>query len=159
MAIAITMKQYLTNHKIDYSEFPHEHTATALESANATHIASDIVVKAVLLSDGSEYLLAVLPADRRLEISRLCDFMEQDYELASEEEVGDVFSDCEVGAIPAVGEAYGLSVIWDDSLGKPDGVYLEAGDHETLIRVDKESFLRMMGDASHTVISQPMAAY
>jgi len=159
MAIAITMKQYLNSHKINYSEFPHEHTATALESANASHVASDKVAKAVLLSDGKEYLLAVLPADRRLGLNRLCDFMEQDYELASEEEVGDVFSDCEVGAIPAVGDAYGLSVIWDDSLSKPDGVYLEAGDHETLVRVDKESFLRMMGDASHTVISQPMATY
>jgi len=158
MGIAITMKQYLTSHKIDYSELPHEHTATALQSANATHVAGGSVVKAVLLSDGREYLLAVLPANRRLEINRLCDFMGQDYELAGEDEVGDVFNDCEIGAIPPVGDAYGLPVIWDDSLSKPDGVYLEAGDHETLIRVNKDNFLRMMGDATHTTISQPVSA-
>ena len=159
MGVAITLKDYLTNHNIDYTELTHEHSATALESASATHVAGDLVVKAVLLSDGTEYLLAALPADRRLEINRLCDFLEQDYELASEDEIADVFSDCEVGAIPPTGEAYGLRTIWDDALSKPDGVYLEAGDHETLIRVGKDDFLRLMGDASHTTISQPMAAY
>jgi len=159
MGVAITLKQYLSNNKIRYSEFTHEHTDTAIGSALATHVASDLVVKGVLLSDGTEYLLAALPADRRLEINRLCDFLEHDYKLASEDEIAEVFGDCEVGAIPPVGDAYGLKVVWDDALSKPEGVFLEAGDHETLIRVGKKDFLRMMGDSSHSVISQPLASY
>ena len=159
MGVAISLKNYLTSHDIDYSEYTHEHTATALETATVSHVPGALMVKAVLLSDGTEYLLAALPADRRLEINRLCDFMEQDYELATEDEIAEVFSDCEVGAIPATGQAYGLKMIWDDSLVKPDSVYLEAGDHETLIHVDKDNFLRLMGEASHTTISQPMAVF
>ena len=159
MGIAITLKQYLNSHNIEYSEYPHHHTASALESAVAAHIESDLVVKAILMTDGKKYLLAALPADRRLEIDRLCDYMNQDYELATEDEIAEVFADCELGAIPPAGDAYGLNVIWDDSLSEPDGVYLEAGDHETLLRIEKKDFLRLMGDANHTVISQPAATW
>ncbi len=154
MGIAITLKQYLASHEIDYSECAHDHTDTALQSASATDVASDHVVKAVLLSDGEEYLLAALPANRRLALDRLSDYLRQDYELASEEDIAEVFSDCDVGAIPPVGDAYGIKAIWDDALCKPDGVYLEAGDHETLLRLKKEDFMRLMADAQHATISQ-----
>jgi len=154
MGVAITLKEYLSNNNISYFECSHEHSETALESARATHIPSDVVVKAVLLSDGKEYLLAALPANRRLAIARLCDYMDQDYDLANEDEIADVFRDCEVGAIPPAGEAYGIKVIWDDALNEPTGVYLEAGDHETLLRVEHDDFLRLMGEANHTTITQ-----
>lgn len=159
MGIAITLKQYLTNRNINYSECAHASTETALESAHAAHVAGDVVVKAVLLSDGREFLLAALPADSRLEINHVCDLMGQDYELATEEEVSEVFDDCAVGAIPPTGDAYGLKTIWDDSLGKPEGVYLEAGDHKTLLRLQREEFLRLMAGSEHTTISHPIATY
>ena len=157
MGIAITLKEYLANNSIEYSKFSHDHTFTALESAHAAHVSSDSVIKAVLLSDGKEYLLAALPADRKLEIDRISDYLDQDYELATEDEIADVFGDCVLGAIPPTADAYGLSVIWDDSLSKPDGLYIEAGDHETLLRIEKEDFLKLMGDSRHTKISQPLA--
>jgi len=156
MGIAITLKQYLTDHNIVYSECAHAHTESALDSANAAHVTGDLVIKAVLLSDKSEYLLAALPADRRLEIDRLSELMGQDYELATEDEISDVFADCETGAIPPTGDAYGLKTIWDDSLSDPEDVYMEAGDHETLLRLKKADFLRLMGDAYHTTISHPL---
>lgn len=159
MGIAVTLKEYLSKNDIRYYECTHEHSATALESARATHIPSDVVVKAVLLSDGTDYLLAALPANRRLAMARLCDFMDRDYDLANEDEIADVFRDCEVGAIPPAGAAYGINVIWDDALNEPTGVYLEAGDHETLLRVEHDDFLRLMGGATHSDISQTVVSY
>lgn len=158
MGVAITLKQYLTNHHINYLECMHTHTDSALASANAAHIASDHVAKSVLLSDGKNFLLAVLPADRRLEIDRLSELMDQDYKLATEDEISEVFDDCELGAIPPTGDAYGLKTIWDDSLGELDGVYMEAGDHKTLLRLKKKEFLRMMGESDHTTISHHIAS-
>jgi len=159
MAIAITLKEYLSNNNISYYECTHEHSATAIESARATHISSDVVVKAVLLSDGKDYLLAALPANRRLAMTRLCDYVDRELDLASEDEIADIFRDCEVGAIPPAGEAYGIKVIWDDALSEPTGVYLEAGDHETLLRVEHDDFLRLMGAAAHTSFSQTAPGY
>jgi len=60
MGIAITLKEYLAGHKIDCSEFLHRETGSSLETASAANIPSKFLAKAVLLSDGKNYLLAAL---------------------------------------------------------------------------------------------------
>ncbi len=52
---------------------------------------------------------------------------------------GRLFGDCEPGAVPALGDAYGIQVIWDDDLKYTSDIYIEAGDHEHLIRIEPES--------------------
>ena len=156
MGIAITLKEYLADLEIDYSEFDHKETGSSLATAAAAHIPGKSLVKAVLLSDGRNYLLAALPADRLLEISRLCGYLEQDYDLADEDEIGEIFGDCDLGAVPPVGGAYGVNVIWDDSLSGLDGVYFEGGDHKTLVRVGMDDFRKLMRESDHTTISRPM---
>ena len=47
--------------------------------------------------------------------------------LASEEEVEDIFVDCARGAVPPVGECYGLDVIVDNSLNDHSDFYIEGG--------------------------------
>ena len=49
--------------------------------------------------------------------------------MANEEQIETLFIDCEPGAVPALGAAYGLKVIVDDSLAKEPEVFLEGGDH------------------------------
>ncbi|MGI9450905.1 MAG: aminoacyl-tRNA deacylase, partial [Geminicoccaceae bacterium] len=73
--------------------------------------------------------------------------------LASEQEVGRLFPDCELGAIPALGWAYGLDVIVDDSLATQDEIWFEAGDHRSLIEVGGDQFRRLLGAAPHGVFS------
>ncbi len=153
MAISITLKQYLADNHIVYDELLHERSYTALETAEAAHISGNCIVKAVLLSDGEEYLLATLPASRRLELARLCEFLDNDFTLATEEEASEIFGDCDVGALPAAGDAYGLEVVWDDALAAEGDVYFEGGDHETLIHVDRKDFERMMAGARHAHIT------
>ncbi len=155
MAISITLKEYLADQHVRYDELPHLNTNTSMETAVASHIPSECVAKAVLLSDGTRYLLATLPASRRLDVARLSDYLDQDLTLASEDEVAEVFEDCELGAVPPTGEAYGLPVVWDDTLANQADIYFEGGDHKTLVHVDGIDFVRMMGGAKHTTISQP----
>ena len=66
--------------------------------------------------------------------------------LATESELGGLFSDCEVGALPAMGPAYGLETVVDDELAEQPDIYFEAGDHEQLIHVSAEAFHTLMGD-------------
>ena len=47
----------------------------------------------------------------------------------TEEELKALFKDCETGAVPALSNAYGLKVIWDDQLKHASDIYIEAGDH------------------------------
>jgi Ala-tRNA(Pro) deacylase len=51
--------------------------------------------------------------------------------------------------VPAVGECYGLDVIVDDSIQERPDVYLEGGDHMTLVHMDRAQFARLMSEARH----------
>ena len=69
----------------------------------------------MLRRDGG-YMMAILPASRHLHLSALKMQLGHKVDLASEEEVAKLFDDCERGAIPPVGECYGLDVIIDSSI-------------------------------------------
>jgi Ala-tRNA(Pro) deacylase len=51
--------------------------------------------------------------------------------------------------VPALGAAYGMETLLDDSLAAQDDVYIEGGDHESLIHLSGESFRTLLGQARH----------
>jgi Ala-tRNA(Pro) deacylase len=72
-----------------------------------------------------------------------------DLDLADERDLGRLFQDCAPGAVPPIGECYGLDVIVDDSIQQQPEVYLESGDHETLVHMSQTQFARVMAQAQH----------
>ncbi len=70
-------------------------------------------------------------------------------DLAKEEEIDTLFTDCEPGAVPALGAAYGLKVVVDDGLAEEPDVYFEAGDHASLVHVTGVIFCKLMAEAEH----------
>ena len=156
MSIANTVKSYLESEQLSYEILQHPHTSSSAETADAAYIWGDQLAKSVLLEDEAGYLMAVLPASNRVDLKKLREKMHRPLELASEAELGDIFADCEIGAIPPLGQAYGIPMIYDDSLTKLANVYFEAGDHEDLVYMGGAEFLRMLGEASHARFSTPI---
>lgn len=74
--------------------------------------------------------------------------------LASEQDLYDLFEDCTIGAVPPLGDAYGVDVIFDNSLYEREDVYFEAGDHTDLIHVSGVDFRDLLCTARHGEISQ-----
>ena len=155
MAIAITLKQYLSDNEIEYDALVHSYTASSLMTAQESHISGSRIAKAVVLKKGKDFLLAVLPASHHILFEEINDLLEDKVKLASEEEVESLFGDCELGAVPPIGRAYGLDVLMDDCLVGTDDIYVEAGDHATLIHVDGGEFGKMMRTARHGQFSYP----
>lgn len=153
MTIAATLQRFLTDQAIAYDVLTHTATGSSSETAQATHISGNRIAKAVLLSDNGGYVLAVLPASHHLRLEWVEQVMGRAMALASEAEAGRLFPDCEVGAIPPVGQAYGLDVILDDGLSGQDQVCFEGGDHRSLIRVDGDTFAKLMAPVRHGTIS------
>jgi len=60
-----------------------------------------------------------------------------------------LFGDCAQGAVPALGSAYGLETLVDDSLNDQDEVYIEGGDHESLVCLSGSAFMGLLGPARH----------
>ena len=70
-----------------------------------------------------------------------------------ESELADIFKDCEAGAIPATGEPYGLETFWDDSLSEKKDIYFEAGNHEELVHMTREEYLKLVEEKTHGIFS------
>jgi Ala-tRNA(Pro) deacylase len=153
MAIAITLKTYLDGHQVDYDTLEHPHTESAMDSAKAAHVPAHQLAKAVVLEDSSGYIVSVLPSSNRLNLGWVNEELQRELKLASEPELKKLFSDCEAGAVPALSNAYGLMVIWDDQLKHASDIYIEAGDHEHLIHLKGEDFKALMSKLPHSVIS------
>ena len=154
MAIAKTLINYLKERGIDFEEVEHAHTPTSQASAHAAHVPAHQVAKAVVLRDDKGYVVSVLPANHSLEIDWVNEELDRKLEMACEDEFKKLFGDCEVGAVPALGEAYGLKVIWDDELAYTQDIYIEAGDHEHLIWLERRDFKKLMAGLPHTIISK-----
>ena len=149
MGIAITLARYLAERGVKYDVVEHSHTATALESARTSHISLDRLAKAVVLKGDDGFLVAVLPASGHIQFGQLCKQLGAEVDMASEEQIESIFHDCEPGAVPALGDAYGLKVIVDDSFASEPEIYLEGGDHASLVHVSGRAFQELMAGARH----------
>jgi Ala-tRNA(Pro) deacylase len=153
MAIARTLKSYLEKRGIDYDMVEHPHTETAVDSARSAHVPPHQMAKAVVLEDGDGYIVGVLPSNNRLNLGWVSEELNREFRLADEDELNALFTDCEIGAVPALSDAYGLQVIWDDQLKHASDIYIEAGDHEHLIHLRGEDFQKLMHTLPHSIIS------
>lgn len=155
MSLATRVRWFLDHHHIDYDVLHHEPAKTALESGLKAHLPPGRVAKCVLLEDERGYVLAILPAACHLSFDAIQDLLKRRLELASEHEVEEVFRDCALGAVPAMGKAYNIPMLVDDSLLRMPDVYFEGGDHEDLVHVERDAFHELMGSARHGRIGRP----
>jgi Ala-tRNA(Pro) deacylase len=154
MAIAQTLITYLQEKGIRYDLVAHAHTETAVDSAHAANVPPHQVAKAVVMCDDAGYVVSVLPANHSLEIGWVNEALGRKLELACEKEFNKLFADCAPGAVPALGEAYGVEVIWDDELAYTSDIFIEAGDHEHLIWLGRHEFKQLMSSLPHSIISK-----
>lgn len=156
MSIAASLRNFLETNHLDYDVVHHKYTESSQRTASVAHLPGDKVAKAVLLSDGEEYTLAVLPASHRLHLGQLHHILNRQVGLATEKEVATLFADCQIGAIPPTGLLYDINTVVDDALLEQADVYFEAGDHEQLIKMSQNNFRKLLGDATHSHIGYRM---
>jgi Ala-tRNA(Pro) deacylase len=149
MAIALTLQQYLTQHGIQYDLLQHPPTLSSTRTAEASHVPGDRLAKAVLLHEETGYILAVLPASRHLRLDALAARLNHQVELATEQEIGELFGDCARGALPPIGAAYGVDIIVDESIAEQPDIYFEGGDHATLVHMTGAQFAQVNSGTLH----------
>jgi Ala-tRNA(Pro) deacylase len=140
VTIAMTQERFLVQRKAEYDLLLHPHTASSLETALAAHIPADQLAKAVVVKEGTDYAIVIIPASRSLQMDELRKQLGRDLHLATEEEIATQFKDCEPGAVPPLGPAYGVETLLDEAFASLDDVYFEAGDHEQLVHIRGEEF-------------------
>ena len=140
MTVAPTLERYLASKNINYDVIMHAPTMSSSRTAEACRISGDRIAKAVVLRDENGFVLAILPASHHIRLSNLKRRLGFNVTLATELEIQQLFEDCAQGAVPPAGECYGLDVIVDDSIEAQPEIYLEGGDHATLIHLSHAQF-------------------
>jgi Ala-tRNA(Pro) deacylase len=156
MAIALKLKEYLDHEHVEYDVIDHPYTDTSMHTAQESHIPGDKIAKAVLLHDATGYVLAIVPATHKVQLGRLYKSFKRYLVLADEVDIPELFDDCSIGAIPPVGRAYNLEMIYDDSINRSEDIYFEAGDHVSLVHVSREGFQALLDRVPHGNISRHM---
>jgi Ala-tRNA(Pro) deacylase len=153
MTIASRLKAHLDSAGVRYETAAHPRTVTASESAEAAHVPGDRLAKTVVIHLEDGHVLAVVPSSHRVDLGALQELLDRRLGLASETEIGALFDDCDMGAAPPVGAAYGVPTVVDRSLAGLDRVWFEGGDHRTLVSVAGSDFDRLMQDARRGAFS------
>jgi Ala-tRNA(Pro) deacylase len=127
---------YLRASGIHYSWSMHRQTGTARETAQAEHIPPHEFAKVVVYFCETGYGMAVLPADRMVDLDEIAYLLGVSYiRLAKEAELPELFPDCELGAMPPFGDIFRMPVLLDESLTENKFIVFNIGTHRDTIRM------------------------
>jgi Ala-tRNA(Pro) deacylase len=153
MGIALTLQQYLDDKHIDYDVLTHKRTHSSQGTLRASHVPGERLAKAVVLTREGGFVIAVVPASAKVRLEAIENILHCRVGMASEEEIEELFPDCDIGAVPPLAEAYAVEAFVDTSLDEQPDVYLEGGDHRSLIHMTGEQFRCLMQDVRHARIA------
>jgi Ala-tRNA(Pro) deacylase len=141
----MTAIDYLTDNKVKFRVSGHHPAFTAVDLAVEEHILSCQVAKPVLVKADGIFYVCVLPACFKIDFEILKSVLHsKEVSLASEKDLHDLFSDCEVGAEPPFGNLYGLPTLMDRSLERDRHILFQAGTHDKAIRMSLKDFKRLV---------------
>ena len=95
--------QFLSEQHIAYEPLIYPPAYTAQKRAKHLHMPGRQVAKTVLLVGPDGYLLAILPATQHVDTALRAGKLRGPFRLATDEEIGEAFPDCEWGVVAPFG--------------------------------------------------------
>src|SRR3954468_14830449 len=119
---------YLDRRGVPFVRRPHPTAVDGQHLAAALRTSGWRVAKSVLVDVDGRFYLFVLPAPERVSLERAAEVVGGSRaRLADEEELSEVFADCEVGAEPPFGKLYGVKVVMAERLLAQPRLVVRAG--------------------------------
>ncbi len=160
MAFLERLRVFLDQNHAEYTHTVHPLAYTAREVASAEHLPAREVAKVVVLFADQGHHMAVVPA------ARLVDFQEvrlalgfTHARLATEEEIGRLFPDCELGAMPPFGNLYNVPVYLDSALAGEPVIAFNAGTHRDVVHMRTEDFRRLVNPSIVALAREAVARH
>ncbi len=143
MAIAKRLLNYLDKNKVKYEVVEHRKVFTAYDAAATMHKKLSQIAKNLLVKVDKDFVMAVLPASRNLDLKKLAKVAgAKKAELPSERVMANKFK-VKPGALPAFGGLYKLPVYVDRSLLKEKKVVFSSGDFQASIEMSVKDYLKL----------------
>ena len=142
--ISTRLKQFLDQQQVGYDVMQHDPAFTAQQLAARLHVPGREFVKVVVVKMDGQFALAVLPAPLRVNLKTLAQGAgARKCQIASESEFQQLFTDCELGAMPPFGTLYNLPTYVDQELTFDENIVINAGTHAEAIRLRYSDFARL----------------
>lgn len=139
-----SLDSFLQGARVPFTTFRHPPAFTAQEEAAVSHVPGCSWAKIVVCVADEELILAVLPADRMVDLEALCLLVGAGMvRLAREPEFSRSYPGCEPGAMPPFGALYDQRVFVDLSLVGETEMVFNAGTHTDAIRMHYGDFAEL----------------
>ncbi len=136
---------YLDDHQVKYELIRHPRAYTAQEVAGSVHIPGQEMAKTVIVKLDGKMAMAVLPATAHVDFDLLqAGTGAKTVELATEADFKEVFTDCDVGAMPPFGNLYGVPVYVAEALSEDEQIGFNACTHTDVVRMRYDDFERLV---------------
>ena len=143
MGIPAKLIEFLNQNKVRYTVLHHPEAFTAQELAAIEGVKGRNHAKVVMVKADTELLMAVLPADHRVELEQFDRLTGKRTMLATEADFKALFPDCAIGTMPPFGKLYGVPTWVDKSLTEDDYIVFEAGTHSDAVRMSYADYVRV----------------
>jgi Ala-tRNA(Pro) deacylase len=141
MSIPPHIIDFLDAKGVRYRHLTHSKEFTASRVAESQHVSGKELAKSVLVVVDDSLVMAVIPANDRLDLEKLAHLAgASSFRLATENEFKERFAGCEVGAEPPLGVLYGVPVWLDVSFEDHPTITFNAGTHTDTIQMRVSDF-------------------
>ncbi len=139
------LRKFLDENNIKYINIDHSPAYTAREVAASAFVPRREFAKSIIVDLDGETAMAVVSASRHVDLDALAELAGVSVaRLATESEFQEVFTDCEVGAMPPFGNLYGVRVFLDQMVRDVDDVCFNAGSHIQILRMECDDYVRLV---------------
>ena len=160
MPLSERLRSFLDSHHAEFTLSTHPKAFTAREVAAAEHLPAQEVAKTVVIFGDGGYHMIVLPASKLVDLHEVRPVLGlAQARLATEGELGTLFPDCELGAMPPLGPIYGFPVYLDTTLAGQNTIAFNAGTHRDVIHMKTAEYRRLASPHVVSLAREPMAAH
>ncbi len=153
------LERYLRENSVPFELQHHALAYTAQAVAESEHVSGRLVAKVVMVYADGKLTMLALPAPARVDLTRAAAGLgAKEVRLAREDEFAAAFPDCDVGAMPPLGNLYGVPTYVDRSLTEDESIVFQAGTHTDTIRLAYKDYERLVKPVVAEFAHSPAAA-
>lgn len=135
--------KHLQNSQIPFEWIQHAPAFSSQKLAKTLRVPGKFVTKSVLMQGEGNYFLALLPADAMLDRQEIEKHLDFKIRFANSMDISELFFDCEWGVVPAIGSAYQIPTIADESLLDLTFMIVPGHSHMESLRIGLGDFLSL----------------
>lgn len=139
------LMDYLDDNGKKYVVQKHSKAYTAQEVAASAHIPGQNMAKTVMVKVDGDLTMVVVDSNHDVDLDGIAEALgAKEVTLASEDEFGDTFPDCDLGAMPPFGNLYEVSTYVAESLSDNEEIAFNAGSHNELVKMGYQDFAELV---------------